>query len=91
MSRALVREHYQITLPLKIRKELPIEVGDPVEIYVNEDGEIAVRLLKAIDASQAWFWTKEHQEAEKEAERELLEGKGKRVKSARVLIDELEK
>lgn len=91
MSRAFVREHYQITLPLEIRKELPVDIGDPVEIYINKNGEITIRLLKTIEASQAWFWTKEHQEAEKEAEKELLEGKGKKVKSAKELIDELEK
>ncbi len=91
MSRVFVREHYQVTLPLEIRKELPIDIGDPVEIYINKKGEIAIKPLKTIDASQAWFWTKEHQEAEKEAEKELLEGKGKKVKNARELIDELEK
>ena len=91
MSRAFVREHYQITLPIEIRKELPIEIGDPVEIRVDKNGEVVIRLLKTIDASQTWFWTKEHQVAEKEAEKELLKGKGKKVKSAKDLIDELEK
>jgi len=90
MSRALVREHYQITLPVEIRRNLPLEIGDPVEIYINEEGEIAIRLLKTIDASQAWFWSKEHQEKEKEAERELRAGKGKKAKDAGELIDELE-
>lgn len=91
MCRAFVREHFQVTLPLEIRKELPIKIGDPVEIYVNKKGEIAIRPLKAIDASQSWFWTDKHQEAEREAEKELLEGRGKKVKNAREMIDELEK
>ncbi len=90
MSRVFVREHYQVTLPLEIRKELSVDIGDPVEIYINKKGEIAIKPLKTIDASQAWFWTKEHQEAEKEAEKELLEDKGKKVKNAKELIDELE-
>lgn len=91
MSRAFIREHYQITLPLDVRKELPLEVGDPVEIHINKDGEIAIKVLKAVDASQAWFWTKKHQGAEREAEKEYREGRGKKVKSARELIDDLEK
>lgn len=91
MNRVFVREHYQVTLPLEIRKGLSVDIGDPVEIYINKEGEIAIKPLKTIDASQAWFWTKEHQEAEKEAEKELLKGKGKKVKSAKELIDELEK
>lgn len=91
MSRAFIREHYQITLPLEIRKILPMEIGDPVEIRISKSGEISIKLLKTIDASQAWFWTKEHQEAEKEAEKELRKGKAKKVKDAKELIDELEK
>ncbi|GAG06605.1 unnamed protein product, partial [marine sediment metagenome] len=58
---------------------------------VNKNGEINIRLLKAIDASQAWFWTREHQEAEKEAEKELQKGRGKKVKNAKELVNELEK
>ncbi len=90
MGHAFIREHYQITLPIEVRKELPIEIGDPVEIRLNKNGEVVIRFLKTIDASQAWFWTKEHQAREKEAEKELLEGKGKKAKSAKDLIDELE-
>ena len=91
MSRAFIREHYQITLPLEIRRLLPIEIGDPVDIRINKSGEVAIKFLKTIDASQTWFWTKGHQEAEKEAEQELRKGKGKKVKNAKELIDELEK
>jgi len=38
-----------------------------------------------------WFWTKEHQKAEEEAELELQQGKGKEVKNLKDLIDELNK
>jgi len=44
-----------------------------------------------IDKSQMWFWTKEHQKAEEEAELELQQGKGKEVKDVKELIDELNK
>lgn len=91
MSRAFIREHFQITLPLEIRKMLPIKIGDPVEIRINREGNISITLLKAIDASQAWFWSKEHQAAEKEAEEELRKGKAKKAKDSKELLDELEK
>lgn len=92
MSRAFIREHYQITLPLNVRKELPVEVGDPVEIRINKkDGGITIQFLKAVDASQSWFWDKKHQAAEEEAQKEYRQGKGRKVKNARELIDELEK
>jgi len=91
MSRTFIREHYQITLPVDIRREFPVDIGDPVEIYINKNGEVAIRFLKAIDASQAWFWSEEHQKREKEAEKELIEGKGKKAKDVKDMIDELEK
>ncbi|MFH1857257.1 MAG: AbrB/MazE/SpoVT family DNA-binding domain-containing protein [Candidatus Omnitrophota bacterium] len=91
MNRIFIREHYQITLPLDIRKMLPLDVGDPAEIEINKKGEIVIKLLKAVDVSQAWFWSAKHQEAEEEAEKERLQKKGKKVKGAKGLIDELEK
>lgn len=91
MSRTFVRKHYQVTLPLELRKKLSIEIGDPIEISAGKDGEIIIKPLKAIDASQSWFWSKKHQKAEKEADKELQEGKGKKVNTAKELIDELEK
>lgn len=90
-EKTFIRKHYVITLPLHIRKLFPVEVGDPVEISINEFGEIVIRPMKVIDASQAWFWTKEHLAAEAEAEAELKSGKAKKAKNAKELIRELNK
>lgn len=90
-TKTFIRDHYLITLPKEVRKIVPVEIGDPIEIAVSDDGEISIRLLKTVEASQAWFWTKEHQQAEREAEKELRAGKAKLAKSARKLIDELNK
>ena len=90
-AKTFIRKHYLITLPKEIRENVPVEVGDPVEIVVSDDGEIFIKPLKAIEASQAWFWTKTHQQAEREAERELKAGKAKPAKSAKHLIHELNK
>lgn len=89
IAKTFVRKHYLITLPQEIRKSVSMEVGDPVEIVLSDEGEILLHPLKTVDASQAWFWTKKHQEAEKEAEKELKEGRAKSAKSARHLIHEL--
>ena len=91
VDRAFIRKHFVITLPLHIRKLFPIQIGDPVEIYAKDNGEIIIRPLKVIDASQAWFLTRTHQAVEAEAETELKAGKAKRAKSAKELIDELNK
>ena len=90
MSTTLVRQHYQITLPADVRKRTAIRIGDPVEITLREDGEIVVKPLKTIHASQAWFWTKAHQAAEQEAEAERRAGKIKHAKSTRHLIRALD-
>ena len=90
-TRTFVRKHYLITLPKEVRETVPVEVGDPIEIVVSDDGEILIRPLKAIEASQAWFWTKAHQKAELEAERELKAGKAEPAKNAKHLIHELNK
>jgi hypothetical protein len=58
---------------------------------VREDGEIVIRALKTIDASQSWFWMREHQQKEKEAEEELKHGLAKKARSAKHLIHELNK
>ena len=89
MSTTLVRQHYQITLPADVRKRIAIHIGDPVEVTLRGDDEIVVRPLKAVPTSQAWFWTKAHQVAEREAEGERRAGRINHAKSARELIRKL--
>lgn len=89
IAKTFVRKHYLITLPKEIRESIHVEVGDPIEIAVSDDGRISLRPLKTVEASQAWFWTKTHQQAEREAETELRAGKAKPAKNAKHLIDEL--
>ena len=42
-----------------------------------------------IDPSQAWFWTKEWQEKEKEAEEDLKKGRRKTFKNTKETIKHL--
>ena len=91
MRETFVREHYQITLPASVRRKFPIEVGDPVEISTRGDSEIVIRPLKLIDASQAWFWARTHQHAEREAEAQRRAGKARIARSAKHLIHGLRK
>ena len=91
MRGTFVRAHYQITLPASVRRKVPIRVGDPVDISIRGDTEIVIRPLKLINASQAWFWTRAHQQAEREAEAERRVGKVRHAKSATHVIHELRK
>lgn len=85
-----VRHNFQITLPAPIRKRLGLRVGDILETTVKE-GKIIIVPKKTIDATQAWFWTKEWREAEKEAEADLRAGRVKKFKSVEELINDLDK
>lgn len=64
----------QITIPAEIFKELDLELGDYLESRA-EDNKITLTPQKLIPKEQAWFWTKEWQRKEKEAESDIETGK----------------
>lgn len=72
---SILRGKGQITLPREVREAAHLEVGDPVEIEVNDEGIIVIRPKKLIDASQAWFWTREWQAGEMEADADIRAGR----------------
>jgi len=83
-----VTRHGQITLPAPVRRRLNIEEGDIVEIeVVNERATIVPKRL--IDKAQSYFWTKEWQEAEKEAADDIRAGRVKTFESVDKLVDDL--
>lgn len=85
-----IRRNFQITLPASIRRRLALHVGDIVETIVKE-GKIILVPKKAVDAEQAWFWSKEWQEGEREAEADLKAGRVKKFNSVEELIKDLDK
>lgn len=85
-----IRRNFQITLPTVIRKTLCLKVGDILETIIKE-GKIIIIPKKTIDAEQSWFWTKEWQEAEKEAEADIKIGRVKKFKNVEELIEDLDK
>lgn len=85
-----VRRNFQITLPSIIRKRLGLKVGDILKTTL-EKGRIVISPAKTIDAEQSWFWTKEWQDAEKEAEEDIKSGRVKKFKNVQELITDLNK
>lgn len=85
-----IRRNFQVTLPSAIRKRLHLKIGDILETTIK-DGKIIIAPKKAIDAEQAWFWSKEWQEAEREAEADITSGKVKKFKNVEDLIKDLDK
>ena len=83
-----VRKNAQITLPAGIRRKAHIEEGDILEAEVRGD-EIILKPKKLIDKSQAWYWTKEWQEAERQADEDIAAGRVKSFDTVDELIKDL--
>jgi len=73
MQIAKISPKHQITIPKEAFEKLRLEVGDFLEVDVTEEGLLFIP-KKLISKDQAWFWTKEWQKKEKEAEEAIARG-----------------
>jgi len=64
----------QVTIPKQIVKKLNLKPGDKLEFSLDDD-RIIIKPVAIVDRSQAWFYTPEWQEGEKEVDRQIREGK----------------
>ena len=83
-----VTRHGQVTLPASVRRKLGIEEGDLIEVIVDDDKAVLLP-KKIVDKSQAYFWTKEWQEAEKEASADIKAGRVKTFDNVEELLKDL--
>ncbi|MFH2065349.1 MAG: AbrB/MazE/SpoVT family DNA-binding domain-containing protein [Pseudomonadota bacterium] len=58
---------HQITIPKEVFRSLNLEVGDFLDTRV-QDNTIVLIPKKLVDKDQEWFWSKDWQEREKEAD-----------------------
>jgi AbrB family looped-hinge helix DNA binding protein len=65
---------HQITIPKEIFKSLHLKVGDFVETAIR-DNVVVLTPQKLVPRDQEWFWTREWQEKEREADEAILKGK----------------
>ena len=68
-----VKENFQVTLPVSIRKKYKIAVGDYVEAEDAKEG-IMIKPVKLVRSDQAWFHTEEWQKGEREADEAIAKG-----------------
>ena len=87
-NKTCVRVNGQITLPVSIRKIFHIDAGDIMEIETTKKG-ILLKPKKLVDASQIYFWTKEWQKKEKEADKDYKKGHYKKFDKVDDLIADL--
>ncbi len=84
-----VTRNGQVTLPATIRREANVEEGDILTVHLEAD-RIVLTPKKLIDKSQAYFWTEDWQEGEREAQRDLAEGRVESYETVDDLVAGLE-
>ena len=87
MERVLVGKRNLDYIPKSIRKALNIQPGDVLEFTV-EGEKVVITPMKTVPADQAWFWTKEWQEGEKEATEDIKKGQVKKFSSMDKLLED---
>jgi AbrB family looped-hinge helix DNA binding protein len=65
-----VKHNYQITIPNSLRKTLNIVVGDYLEAE-RQNGDLVLKPVKLVHPDQAYFFTKEWQKGEGQADKDL--------------------
>jgi len=80
----------QISIPKHIMTAMNLEPGDEIDIRVENGAAylIPIATIK-IPRDQAWFWTKEWQEKEREADVDIAEGKVQNFESLDALMKDL--
>ena len=81
-----VTRNGQVTLPASLRRAVNIEVGDYIEVTVQDDG-LLLTPKKLIDKSQAYFWTEEWQKGERRADEDIKAGRSVTFDSAEKAVE----
>jgi AbrB family looped-hinge helix DNA binding protein len=74
MELVKVKRNYQITIPQSLRKFFRLAVGDYVEVDLQDD-TLVIRPVKVVHPDQEYFFTKEWQQKEAEADQDIAAGK----------------
>lgn len=77
-----IREKFQVTIPENVRAQVPLQVGERVEVEARE-GEIIIRPIIEVPRGQAWFWSKEWQERIARSRKDIERGTVKVFKSVK--------
>ena len=83
-----VQKNKNITLPTWLMHRFHVGVGDFVRLEDTADG-VLMKPAKLVDPSQAYFWTKEWQAGEQEAEEDIRAGRVKKFRSVKALVRDL--
>ncbi|RPI75087.1 MAG: AbrB/MazE/SpoVT family DNA-binding domain-containing protein [Desulfobacteraceae bacterium] len=91
MALVRVKKRFQITLPSGLCKQYKIVEGDFINIENKQEGMV-LKPAKVIEPDQEYFYSREWQKAETEADKDIAQGKvSGPFKSAKELIKALER
>ncbi len=80
----------QVSIPKEIREAMRLKPGDEVDFRIEGNNVIMVPVKTIrIPRDQEWFWTKEWQTKEKEADEALKKGKYKEFDDVEDLLKDL--
>ena len=80
-----------LALPPDIRKRHHLdEPGAQVELVERDDGVLEIRPYVPIPADQAWFWTEEWQEGERQATEDIKAGRVRRFEDSESFLASLD-
>ncbi len=68
-----IRKNYQLTIPRNLRNKFNLAEGDYVEVDTREEF-IVLKPVKVIHPDQEYFYTKEWQKKESEADEDIRKG-----------------
>lgn len=77
-----VREKFQVTIPENVRQEIPLKVGERVEVIARGE-EIVIRPVIQVPKSQSWFWSNEWQNQVARSLKDLEKGRVRVFKSVK--------
>ncbi len=83
-----LRKRGQLTLPEEIRLKFRLEEGDSFDVKIRGH-EIILIPYKRVPLDQAWFWTKEWQVKEQEADEDLAAGRYEDYDTVDDLLEDL--
>jgi antitoxin MazE len=83
-------KNYQIAIPREIIRDLGLNQEDYLDIYISES-KVVLEPKIMIPRDQAYFYTEQWQSDEKEAEKDITEGRVTRTKNIVELFNKIDK
>jgi len=83
-----LKQKSQVTIPKGFVKRLNLKVGDKLEVE-EEGGKLVITPVVVVPKDQAWFYSPEWQEREREVERQKEEGKIHKASNKQELFKKL--